>query len=198
MEFNDTIHITLIRHGLTAYNVDKKYLGFTDEPVLRERLKDYEPLRLQLTQQPLSKIYSSDLRRCVETAEYLFAQQPIHLDKRLREMNFGDYEGKTYEQLKNFSQYRKWIDDWAKAGPPNGENGQHFRQRIQQFMQQLFLDTQLGEHIVIVSHGGVIRYIVSSLCDLPYWDVEVKHGTAISLQVSREGNGHACCNWWSI
>ena len=189
MESDCVIHLTLIRHGITSYNIEKRYLGHTDIPVIEERLKEFQPIQGER----ISTVYSSDLWRCRQTASYLFSNHNIQLDARLREMNFGDYEGKTYEQLKNLDHYRRWISDWEHTTPPNGESGTVFQQRIQQFMEEEILQMdQCGRSLAIVSHGGVIRYIVSSLCNVPFWEIEVPHGEAIEMSVRKVG-GHWTC-----
>lgn len=184
MEFNDCIRLFLIRHGMTKWNQERRYLGFTDEPVIADQLTEYNVLREQLQQEKISTIYSSDLMRCQQTAQYLFAKS-YQVDDRLREMHFGDWEGKTYEQLKTNSAYRQWLSDWENEGTPNGETGIEFRNRIQQFLEECIFKKENERHsIAVISHGGVIRQIVSSLCsDMDYWDVQVQFGQAIVLEI---------------
>ena len=187
MESTCFIHLTLIRHGITSYNVEKRYLGHTDIPVIEERMHECESVC-----QP-DVVYSSDLKRCRQTAHYLFGEKNIHCDARLRVMNFGDYEGKTYDQLKDEPHYRQWLDDWERTTPLNGESGEQFKRRIQQFIKEEILqDNHCGQTLAIVSHGGIIRYIVSSLCNIPYWEVQVQHGKAIDLSVQRVGGNWTC------
>lgn len=187
MESNGIIHLTLIRHGITSYNVEKRYLGHTDIPVINERMQECETVC-----EP-DMVYSSDLKRCKQTAYYLFREQNTIYDERLREMNFGDYEGKTYEQLKDETHYRQWLDDWEQTAPLNGESGEQFKQRIQQFIKEEILqDNHCGQTLAIVSHGGVIRYIVSSLCNIPYWDIDVQHGKTIDVSVQKIGGKWTC------
>lgn len=194
MECSHTIHIYLIRHGITEFNTQKKYMGFTDEPVIQEKLPDYAALRSILEKEEIDTIYSSDLIRCQQTARYLFGEQTINLDKRLREISFGDWEGKTYEQLKHIPAYCNWLSNWETESIPNGEDGQQFRERVMQFVREsVLLEDHIGKNLVIVSHGGVIRQIVSSLCDdIDYWDVHVEFGKAIILEIKASGGGYTC------
>ncbi|WP_042349379.1 histidine phosphatase family protein [Bacillus massiliigorillae] len=184
MERNDSIRLILIRHGMTEFNKQKKYMGYTDEPVIQERLNDYESLRLALVDESVEKIYSSDLIRCQQTARYLFDDE-FFLDKRLREIHFGDWEGKTYEQLKENPAYCHWLDHWETDCIPNGECGPAFRERVLAFIQErVLLNSNRSKTIAVVSHGGVIRHIVSALCkEMKYWDVHVNFGQAIVLEV---------------
>ncbi|WP_019241979.1 MULTISPECIES: histidine phosphatase family protein [Bacillus] len=190
MEFERSIHLILIRHGMTAFNRQKKYMGYTDEPILADSLLDYKKLRAIFIQKKMDKIFSSDLLRCQQTAHFLFGEQEICCDPRLREIHFGDWEGKTYEQLKNSPDYCYWLSNWQTASIPNGECGIDFKNRIIQFMlEKVLLNEHFGKSIAIVSHGGVIRHIVSSLCtDIDYWDVKVHFGQATELfLVKKEG-----------
>ena len=194
MECSNTIHIYLIRHGMTKYNAQKKYMGYTDEPVIGEKLGDYEGLRSILEKETINTIYSSDLIRCQQTASYLFSGQSFNLDRRLREISFGDWEGKTYEQLKHIPAYCNWLSNWETESIPNGENGQQFRGRVMEFLKEnILLEDNFGKKLVIVSHGGVIRHIVSALYDnLDYWDVHVEFGKSIVMDIKASGGNMKC------
>ena len=194
MECSNTIHIYLIRHGMTEYNAQKKYMGYTDEPVIQEKLEDYEVLRTILKKETIDTIYSSDLIRCQQTASYLFSEQSFILDRRLREISFGDWEGKTYEQLKHIPAYCNWLSNWETESIPNGEDGMRFRERVMQFLQEnILLGDNLGKRFAIVTHGGVIRHIVSALYDeLGYWDVDVEFGKAIVMEIKASGGIYKC------
>ncbi|MCE3199316.1 histidine phosphatase family protein [Paenibacillus sonchi] len=85
------------------------------------------------------RVCCSDLRRCRETlaaAAPALEHQAIY-DSRLREMNFGAWEGCTYEQLKDNKHYRSWIDDPESVTPPGGEAWEEFAGRIDNFWTQL-------------------------------------------------------------
>ncbi|MEH6942894.1 histidine phosphatase family protein [Bacillus sp. JJ722] len=187
MERNDSIRIILIRHGMTEFNVQKKYMGYTDEPVILERLNDYKSLKLALEDEQIDAIYSSDLIRCQQTTRYLFGEG-AYLDERLREIHFGDWEGKTYERLRDIPAYCNWLFNWETECIPNGESGPVFRERVLAFLQEhVLMSGNFGKTIAIVSHGGVIRFIVSALCEnVEYWDVHVNFGQAIVLEVGGE------------
>ncbi|MGM9925663.1 MAG: histidine phosphatase family protein [Bacillus sp. (in: firmicutes)] len=194
MESTNSIRLILIRHGMTAFNKEKKYMGYTDEPVLAGKLADYRPLRAALMHERIDAVYSSDLLRCRQTANYLFGDKACGLDSRLREIHFGDWEGKTYEELKEDPVYCDWLSNWETAAIPNGEGNADFHKRVLAFLEQVVLVRgQVGKSLAIVSHGGVIRHIVSSLCeDVAYWDVSVDFGQAIVLEVAEKGGKWLC------
>ncbi|ATP39531.1 fructose-2,6-bisphosphatase [Solibacillus sp. R5-41] len=143
-----TVH--LIRHEKTRANVERKYIGWTDESILQE-------VSAQLTIAP-TVVYGSDLIRCQQTAACYFPNANYVGVKQLRESNFGDFEMHTYEQLKNQPIYRAWIDDPYEVTPPNGEHFWAFEQRVLQAFQQLIV--QQGTFTFVV-HGGVIRLLLS-------------------------------------
>src|SRR5699024_11343337 len=75
-------------------------------------------------------IFSSPLIRCTETAEILFPHQEIHREPDMKEMNFGIFEGKTYEQLKAETSYTNWLSNPFSGCPPGGESFHAFTKRI--------------------------------------------------------------------
>ncbi|WP_379132584.1 histidine phosphatase family protein [Paenibacillus sp. sgz500958] len=140
MNLSFVLELVLLRHGRTAWNAERRYLGHTDVPLLPGAL---EPVAKFQAQPELAgefwSIWSSDLRRCRETLASLSPalQQEAVYDTRLRELNFGDWEGCTYDQLKGNEMYRSWIDNPAAANPPGGEAWEQFEERIDSFMKEL-------------------------------------------------------------
>lgn len=164
------IELVIIRHGITQWNAERRYLGHTDLPLLPSALESLKNLKNQLSLSGrFSRVYCSDLLRCRETLAYLAPslQENAVYDKRLREMNFGDWEGSTYEELKENRQYRSWLDDPASVTPPNGESWDEFAGRVQSFLSECLQSTDASEQgaegedmlqrILIMTHGGVIR-----------------------------------------
>ncbi|MCM3762951.1 histidine phosphatase family protein [Alkalihalobacillus oceani] len=154
----DALAVSLIRHGLTRYNEESRYLGSTDLPLSakgRRQLTAFYPL-------PLGKndlLITSDLIRCQETAQLLYPGRRYRTFPALRELDFGLWEGKTYEQLKEDHLYRRWLDDPLKVSPPQGETYSAFQQRTKQaFVELLSLAEDEGAaRLVVITHGGVIR-----------------------------------------
>ena len=88
------------------------------------------------------------MRRCNETLEALFGTVPYEIEPDFREIDFGDFEMKSYEMLKDDPAYQAWLTgDNEKNVPPNGESGEHMTRR----------------DAVIVTHGGVIAAIMAHL-----------------------------------
>ncbi|WP_151732951.1 histidine phosphatase family protein [Paenibacillus tengchongensis] len=134
------IELRLVRHGHTLWNTEHRYLGSTDLPLLPEAAAALAALReYSALQGDFWRVYCSDLRRCRETLGILGADfaAAARYDKRLREMDFGKWEGCTYEQLQNSMQYRAWIDDPQAVTPPGGESWTSFTGRVEELLEEL-------------------------------------------------------------
>ncbi|WP_231889876.1 histidine phosphatase family protein [Oceanobacillus sp. Castelsardo] len=176
--------ITLFRHGITEENKRKTYLGWTDSALTEEAKISLASTKLQAGDYDL--FISSDLNRCVTTMNLLFPIiGPTKLAK-LREMNFGIFEGKTYEDLKNDMNYQRWIDQPFKEVIPGGESFQQFAYRVDKGWNQIveLILRYHAKNVFIVSHGGVIRYLLSRLTEeeKDFWEWKIDHGTGYVLE----------------
>jgi alpha-ribazole phosphatase len=188
--------VTLLRHGLTAENEKHAYIGWSDVPLSQ---KGKNQLRLY---RPFPNSYDlyvcSDLKRCIETAEILFPDHPFVTCPLFREMNFGEWEGKTYEELKDKELYREWLKHPFTVCPPGGESFFHFTQRIDKGWTRLlnYLFTKGQQNVLIVTHGGVIRYLLHKFAPekLDFWDWKIPHGTAFTfIWTEKKGKGQKRC-----
>ena len=145
----------LIRHGATRANLEHLYCGSTDLPLSAEGAEALRALRYDT---PKARYLTSGMRRANETMEILFPGQAYERDSRFREVDFGIFEMKSYEMLKNDPAYLAWITgDNEKNIPPQGESGEMFRARVLSALDTLREDT------VLVTHGGVIAAIMETL-----------------------------------
>ena len=149
------MNLYLIRHGATRANLEHLYCGSTDLHLSPEGAEDLKRLHYPA---PEARYLTSGMRRANETMELLFPGKPYETDSRFREVDFGIFEMKSYEMLKNDPAYIAWITgDNEKNIPPQGESGEAFRTRV-----LAALDT-LREDTVLVTHGGVIAVIMEAL-----------------------------------
>lgn len=166
--------VTLVRHLPTQGNRDKKYIGWSDEPIITR-------IKTKKVAFETNQIIGSDLIRCKQTAAKIFSGVPYSENANFRECSFGDWEQKTYNELKEQTLYRKWLDDPRQIAPPNGESMQAMESRV----LQAFLETiEKLEQPVIVTHGGPIRFLLSKYANVEksFWDWEVPHGCMFTLQ----------------
>ncbi|RNF40049.1 histidine phosphatase family protein [Planococcus salinus] len=140
--------LNLIRHLPTAGNSQKKYIGWTDEPILPVQVEPVPHLK---------EVWGSDLQRCRQTASLLFPAAAYYEDSGWRECNFGAWEEKTYNQLVQDPLYRNWIDDPYRFTPPDGESLEALAKRIDQTIKSM----PDREEFTVVTHGGPIRYLLA-------------------------------------
>lgn len=148
--------IFFMRHLKTKGNFDKRYIGSTDEPLHNA---DKQHIELNM---PVETVFSSPLKRCVETAALLRPDvEPIIIDD-LKEISFGDFENKTYEQLKNNTDYLSFIASNGKGHIPNGENIDIFKSRCCKAFELIIkiMGEKRQASAVVVCHGGTIMAIM--------------------------------------
>ncbi|MGN7297172.1 histidine phosphatase family protein [Ferdinandcohnia sp. SAFN-114] len=189
----DYMVVYLVRHGITAWNKEKRYLGHTDIEIIRGEQSGLIKLKKELTHIHFDHIFTSDLRRCQESLKLLNIPAPETEDDRLRELDFGDWEGKTYDELKDQKAYQNWLNNWEKGIIPNGESTDTFSGRIDAFFNERFQQTRHNETILIMTHGGVIRYVVSKyVSSLSFWEVTIPNGHCIRLTFKKNEGGWTC------
>lgn len=175
------LEILLLRHGQTQGNLEKRYIGKTDEPLLAEdteRMQKVSSLQKRLEQENLvrpQKLFISPMLRCRQTAELLFpGQEQVVIDK-LREMDFGRFEGKNYRELSPDPAYQAWIDSGGRLPFPEGEDRACFiRRTMDGFLQMTEQAWQENcRQLAAVVHGGSIMAILSSLLQDDYFAYQV-------------------------
>ncbi|PYZ92315.1 histidine phosphatase family protein [Salipaludibacillus keqinensis] len=190
------LDLYLLRHGLTRWNVENRYLGHTDEPVME--IEELAELKKELEVVEFDEVFSSDLLRCKETIEYLRPDQPYVSDEGLREFHFGDWEGRKYEELKDIPLYRQWIDNWEQYRVPGGESGEEFSDRITGWLSEFLGKTLVAEgpashKVLIVTHGGVIRLLLSILVEAgSFWSWRISHGEGLHLTLEYREERWTC------
>lgn len=195
-----SLELVAVRHGMTAWNLERRYQGQRDiELKFPEAEAALERLRLGLEGEPFALIYSSDLTRCRQTLEWTGAAETNGvapaLEPRLREIDFGDYEGKTYDELKDRPDYRAWIDSVGEQRIPGGENGADLRARLDDWLSDVAKTAvEMGGSapikVLAVAHGGVIRELRRRFESVAFWDATVRQaeGRRWQLNHSPEAN----------
>lgn len=157
------MEICIVRHGETTWNQEKRFQGSADIP-LNENGRELARLSgIALKTTHFDKVFSSPLCRAIETARLFLGGRDMEIvvDERLRELNFGDCEGKLYEDLVKddtitfkyfFSQPELYVPD------KHGETIEHMIERAKNFLQEVVepLETTC-ERIMIVAHGALNR-----------------------------------------
>ena len=190
----NVMEILLIRHGKTKGNLERRYVGRTDEPLLEseeERLKE-QAERLRQSRPHPGRICTSPMLRCRQTAAILFDGEAESVTD-LRETDFGCFEYHCYEELKDDPSYQAWIDSGGLADYPEGEPGEQFRRRTRDAFRNCVqkADEDGIDCLAIVCHGGVIMSILSGICgeDTFYnWQAANGDGFFLQLDLKKEKN----------
>lgn len=170
------MELLLIRHSITAGNLAHRYVGRTDEPLCPEGRSLANEAAAALPEPEL--VFSSPMLRCRETAEILFPGKEIQIIPDFRETDFGDFEYKTYEELKDDESYRAWIDSSGVLAPPGGESRETVKARVlSAFTGVLHGLCDFGGLAAIVAHGGTIMTLMHALARPPreYYGWQVKN-----------------------
>ena len=129
------MRILLLRHGITEANEKHLYCGSTNLPLSPA---GRAALRRQEMPAPGTRFITSGMRRCNETLEALFGTVPYEIEPDFREIDFGDFEGKSYDMLRNDPAYRVWLTgDNEKNVCPHGESGAQAQARAQRALDAL-------------------------------------------------------------
>ncbi len=188
------ITLDLLRHGETE--LSGGFRGSLDD-ALTER--GWSEMRMATRPiRPWTMVISSPLRRCADFARQLADehQLPLVLLSGLRELHFGDWEGRHASEL--MEQHaedlgRFWSDPYGFT-PPDGEPVSAFAKRVLEAIEQL-RSRYAGQHLLVVTHGGVMRLLLARARGLPRADmlqVEVVHGQLSRLQIGAPGELHEC------
>lgn len=156
------MQVTLIRHGQTPGNALHRYIGRTDEPLSSEGAA----LAAQVKTAPgVERVYVSPMRRTRQTAAILFPDADQIVLDDLREMDFGDFEGRSYAEMEHDAAYRAWVDGNCMSPCPNGEGREDFTRRVcGAFAAALAEAGERGEtDVFFVVHGGTIMSVLSEL-----------------------------------
>lgn len=160
---SQTRQLLLLRHGRTKANEEHLYCGSTDWPLSEEGRKCLMQKR-GVYGTDWESFYTSGLIRTKETLEILFGEQRAAKEEPdLREMDFGAFEGKFYEMLKDDPAYQDWISgDNERNTCPGGESGEQMKERVLSALDRI-LHRNPAKRIVIVTHGGPIAAIMQQL-----------------------------------
>ena len=184
------MQITLIRHGSTAGNALKQYIGTTDESLSEEG-------RLQAAaaggDRTVGQVWVSSRRRTRETAQLLFPEAEITEVKALDEMDFGEFEGKNYADLQSDPRYTQWVEGGCISACPGGESREEFSLRVcAAFEDLVYKRAACGdEKTVLVVHGGTIMAIMAryALPQKDYFTYQLKNcrGYICDCTVAEDG-----------
>lgn len=151
--------VFLIRHGQTRGNLERRYIGSTDQRLCARGREALEAVRPPAA----DALYVSPMLRCRETAAILYPGAAQTAVPGLRETDFGAFEGHTYEELKDSPAYQAWLDSAGQAAPPGGESREQVRRRVLAAFHTVTAGHAPGERLALVVHGGTIMTLLEAL-----------------------------------
>ncbi len=172
------MEVIFIRHLPTPGNEKKQYIGRTDEVLSSGAVTSFHKKReMYLKSQkegkyppfypPAEMIVASPMKRCVQTAELIYPGQKVVTEPELRECDFGRFEGKTYEELKDDPAYIAWLESGGVLAFPEGEDQETFRSRCVEGVCRWLKKgaAEKKRSIAFVVHGGTIMAALHRLAE---------------------------------
>ena len=175
--------IVLIRHG-RAEHTEGRCIGHTDVPLSAEgraAIRSLSGHALSVVIGPAS-IIASDLRRAVDSAAILATAlgAAVECDRRLREMDFGEWDGQTWTHLErnDGDRLRAWTDRWIDVSVPGGETARDLERRAADWLHSTRTPFDRTSTVFAVGHAGWIRAAVGLLLGRPLdqlFDTQIDH-----------------------
>ena len=156
------ISIVFIRHGATEGNIQKKYIGRTDEPLCDLGIE--QALGLKEHKFPSEHIFVSPMQRTIQTAEIVFDGCEYVVTDDFKETDFGIFEGKSASELSDNEDYKAWVDSGCGLPIPNGEDVASFKKRCADAFANIVHSLPDGSSASFVVHGGVIMAVMEAFC----------------------------------
>jgi alpha-ribazole phosphatase len=189
------LYLTLVRHGSTRLNAEHRYQGWIDPPLSDAGAREAERLREALADASFDRVLSSDLQRARDTARIIAPATRLEVDPRLRELNFGGWDGLTYDEAeaRYGARLRRWIASPTRSAPPRGEPFRRFRERV----VSAYTSLPAAGSVLMVAHGGPIRMILAHALGLQWRHVVLMQISACGitrLAVHPQGAHLLCLN----
>lgn len=179
------INVIFIRHGATAGNLERRYIGRTDEPLCPLGIEQAEKLK------GLCKpdcIFVSPMQRTKQTAEIIFPGMKAEFVEDMRETDFGIFEGKTADELQDNVDYVNWLESMCLGPIPGGERVDDFKNRCCSAFLKIANEVPDGCTVAFVVHGGVIMSTLERFAQPKkgFYDYHIKNGEYILCQYQDE------------
>lgn len=150
--------LTVVRH--TKVDVPKGICyGVTDVPLAVTAPVEMEHITRELKQEQFDAVFTSPLSRCRLLASAIRPDQEQIVDSRLLELNFGDWEMESWQNIYESEYGKRWFDDYLHVQCFNGQSYMDLVHEMKDFIKEL--QQQNYNHVLIVAHAGIIRSLMS-------------------------------------
>ena len=176
------IEIILVRHGETDWNATETFRGRTEVALNDTGMKQAKALGSYLAKEKIDIIYSGPLRRAVDTAKAIAAEQNLEVNtvENLTDFNYGDWQGISRKEVERNDPelYRDWLDTPEQVKVPGGESLEDVRNRAIPFIEDAVMRCGDGK-IVLATHRVVIKVVICVLLGLDishFWNFRIDTG----------------------
>jgi alpha-ribazole phosphatase len=188
------MRLLLARHAPTDRNAEGRFQGH-DDVALSERGREQVGLLAgRLAGERIDEVQTSDLRRAWQTARAVADARrlPLRFDARLRELNFGAWQGLTYDEVRGAhpEALAAWEADALRVAPPGGETLAQLADRVGAFLGALTTEAAPGRTVLVVAHQGSLQVLLCLALGLPpqdRWRFRVEHAALSELNLYPEG-----------
>lgn len=183
------VKLILVRHALTVDNQESRLSGHIDSSISEEGKEQIDKITNYLKDFDIDKIYTTTSSRTKDTVKKLSELKSIEIIEKesLKEISFGDFEGLTFDEIKD--KYPKEFQDMIEKGYeykyPNGESLIDSYNRVCIELDNIISNND-DRTILICSHGGTIRNIITYLISNSYkyhWNFKIDNGSVTILEV---------------
>jgi broad specificity phosphatase PhoE len=159
------VELICVRHGRTGWNVDRRFQGQTDIPLDDRGRAQAQAVAASLRGEAFDLAVSSDLGRAVETAQTILREHPgtpLRLDRDLREMAFGTWEGLTWAQIvEGDAELALEREHRPRSyAPPQGESFDLLVERTQRAIERIVAELPDGGRALVVTHAGILHALL--------------------------------------
>lgn len=167
MNKENSVRLTLVRHGETLWNQAKRIQGISDIELSQLGHEQAKKLSEALRHERYDRIFSSPLKRAYDTATAIAKHRnsPILIEDDLKELNAGELEGLTFPDLQlRYAEFlEKWMHDHSSVSMPRGESLQEVQDRVWPVIERI---VATSENALIVAHSFVIITILCKIRNL--------------------------------